>query len=233
MLIPFTADRRGHTRLDWLDSYHSFSFGDFYDPERMGVSVLRVINDDVVHGGGGFGTHPHRDMEIITYMVNGTIEHRDSLGNIQRIEPGEVQRMSAGTGITHSEYNASDSESLRLLQIWIKPAQQGLPPSYEQKRVVDDGAQGLNWIVSGDHVPNTLHIHQDVRIARLADAGRHEVPLAQGRIGYIQVVRGAATVGEQRLGVGDGLAIVDQHAVPVELAADTEILWFDLPGRAH
>src|SRR6478609_3695545 len=167
MLIPFSAQRRGHTQLDWLDSYHSFSFGEFYDPERMGVSVLRVINDDVVNGGGGFGAHPHRDMEIITYMVSGTIEHRDSLGNIKRIEPGEVQRMSAGTGITHSEYNASGSEPLRLLQIWIKPAQQNLAPSYEQKRVAN--SDGFNWIVSGDHLPNTLHIHQDVRIARLAD----------------------------------------------------------------
>jgi redox-sensitive bicupin YhaK (pirin superfamily) len=230
MLIPFSAQRRGHTQLDWLDSYHSFSFGEFYDPERMGVSVLRVINDDVVNGGGGFGSHPHRDMEIITYMVSGTIEHRDSLGNIKRIEPGEVQRMSAGTGITHSEYNASDSEPLRLLQIWIKPAQQNLPPSYEQKRVLND--DGLNWIVSGDQVPGTLHIHQDVRIARLTDAGRSGLTLAENRIGYIQVVRGTVSVGEQLLAVGDGLAIVDQRTLDVELAAGSEILWFDLPGRA-
>ena len=230
MLIPFSAQRRGHTQLDWLDSYHSFSFGEFYDPERMGVSVLRVINDDVVNGGGGFGAHPHRDMEIITYMVSGTIEHRDSLGNIKRIEPGEVQRMSAGTGITHSEYNASGEEPLRLLQIWIKPAQQNLPPSYEQKRVAN--GSGLNWIVSGDHVPDTLHIHQDVRIARLADAGARELALADNRIGYIQVVRGAVTVGDQRLAVGDGLAIVDERTLAIELADDSEILWFDLPGRA-
>jgi quercetin 2,3-dioxygenase len=230
MLIPFSAQRRGHTQLDWLDSYHSFSFGEFYDPERMGVSVLRVINDDVVNGGGGFGAHPHRDMEIITYMVSGTIEHRDSLGNTVRIEPGEVQRMSAGTGITHSEYNASDSEPLRLLQIWIKPAQQNLAPSYEQKRVVN--GDGLNWIVSGDQQPNTLHIHQDVRIARLADAGTSELTLAANRIGYIQVVRGTVSAGDQRLAVGDGLAIVDQDHIAIELAGDSEILWFDLPGRA-
>jgi redox-sensitive bicupin YhaK (pirin superfamily) len=230
MLIPFSAQRRGHTQLDWLDSYHSFSFGEFYDPERMGVSVLRVINDDVVNGGGGFGAHPHRDMEIITYMVSGTIEHRDSLGNIKRIEPGEVQRMSAGTGITHSEYNASDSEPLRLLQIWIKPEQQNLAPSYEQKRVVN--GSGLNWIVSGDHLPNTLHIHQDVRIARLADGGAHELTLADNRIGFIHVVRGTVTAGDRRLAVGDGLAIVDQSRVDIELAGDSEILWFDLPGRA-
>jgi redox-sensitive bicupin YhaK (pirin superfamily) len=232
MLIPFSAQRRGHTQLDWLDSYHSFSFGEFYDPERMGVSVLRVINDDIVHGGGGFGAHPHRDMEIITYMVSGTIEHRDSLGNIKRIEPGEVQRMSAGTGITHSEYNASESESLRLLQIWIKPAQQGLAPSYEQKRVVNDA--GLNWIVSGDNLPNTLHIHQDVRIARLADTGSHALTLADHRIGFVQVVRGTVSVGDQALAVGDGLAIVDQRSVAITLADDSEVLWFDLPGRtAH
>jgi redox-sensitive bicupin YhaK (pirin superfamily) len=230
MLIPFSAQRRGHTQLDWLDSYHSFSFGEFYDPERMGISVLRVINDDVVNGGGGFGAHPHRDMEIITYMVSGTIEHRDSIGNIKRIEPGEVQRMSAGTGITHSEYNASDSEPLRLLQIWIKPAQQNLPPSYEQKRVVND--DGLNWIVSGDNLPNTLHIHQDVRIARLAKAGTQELTLADTRIGFVQVVHGSVTVGDQSLAVGDGLAIVDQSRVDIAIADDSEILWFDLPGKA-
>jgi quercetin 2,3-dioxygenase len=230
MLIPFSAQRRGHTQLDWLDSYHSFSFGEFYDPERMGVSVLRVINDDVVNGGGGFGAHPHRDMEIITYMVSGTIEHRDSLGNIKRIEPGEVQRMSAGTGITHSEYNASDSEPLRLLQIWIKPAQQNLPPSYEQKRVVN--GPGLKWIVSGDQLPDTLHIHQDVRIARLAEAGAQQLNLAANRIGFVQVVRGSVTVGDESLAVGDGLAIVDQSSVDIALADDSEILWFDLPGRA-
>jgi redox-sensitive bicupin YhaK (pirin superfamily) len=229
MLIPFSAQQRGRTRLDWLDSYHSFSFGEFYDPERMGVSVLRVINDDIVNGGGGFGAHPHRDMEIITYMVSGTVEHRDSLGNIARIEPGEVQRMSAGTGITHSEYNASESEPLRLLQIWIKPAQQGLPPSYEQKRVTDGG--GLNWIVSGDHLPGTLHIHQDVRIARLADAGARELPLAENRIGYVQVVHGSVSAGGRKLAVGDGLAVVDQRTLAVELAEGSEILWFDLPGR--
>jgi quercetin 2,3-dioxygenase len=230
MLIPFSAQRRGHTQLDWLDSYHSFSFGEFYDPERMGVSVLRVINDDIVNGGGGFGSHPHRDMEIITYMVSGTIEHRDSLGNVKRIEPGEVQRMSAGTGITHSEYNASQDEPLRLLQIWIKPAQQNLPPSYEQKYVAQ--GDGVNWIVSGDDLPNTLHINQDVRIARIANAGAYDLTLAPQRIGFIQVVHGAAIIGEQRIEVGDGLAIVEQTNVRVELGADAEVLWFDLPNRA-
>lgn len=229
MLIPFSAERRGHTQLDWLDSYHSFSFGEFYDPERMGVSVLRVINDDVVNAGAGFGTHPHRDMEIITYMVSGTIEHRDSMGNIKRIEPGEVQRMTAGTGVTHSEYNASGTEPLRLLQIWVKPAQQNLPPSYEQKRVAT--GSGLNWIVSGDRLPNTLHIHQDVRIGRVAGAGVHELALAANRIGFIHVVSGAVSVGDSRLAVGDGLAIVDQRELAIELSADAEILWFDLPGR--
>jgi quercetin 2,3-dioxygenase len=230
VLIPFTAQRRGHTQLDWLDSYHSFSFGEFYDPERMGVSVLRVLNDDVVHGGGGFGAHPHRDMEIITYMVSGTIEHRDSLGNVQRIEPGEVQRMSAGSGITHSEYNASASESLRLLQIWIKPAQQNLPPSYEQRRIAP--IDGVNWIVSGDHLPNTVHIHQDARIARIATAGSYDLSLAPQRIGFIQVVHGSATVAEQALAIGDGVAIVEQQQVQIRVDAGAEILWFDLPGRA-
>jgi redox-sensitive bicupin YhaK (pirin superfamily) len=196
----------------------------------MGISVLRVINDDVVHGGGGFGSHPHRDMEIITYMVNGTIEHRDSLGNKKRIEAGEVQRMSAGTGITHSEFNASADESLRLLQIWIKPAQQNLPPSYEQKRVAQ--TDGINWIVSGDDLPNTLHIHQDVRIARIASNGVHELSLAPQRIGFIQVVHGAVTVEDQHLSRGDGIAVVDQQHLTIALAADAEVLWFDLPGHS-
>jgi quercetin 2,3-dioxygenase len=159
MQIHYPAARRGYTHLDWLDSHHSFSFGDFYDAERMGVSVLRVLNDDVVHGGGGFGAHPHRDMEIITYMVDGAIEHEDSLGNKEQIGAGEIQRMTAGTGIVHSEYNPSPDRPMRLIQIWIKPAQQDLPPSYEQITV--PAQSGLTWLVSGEHLPGVMFIHQD------------------------------------------------------------------------
>ena len=228
MLIPYPNQRRGYTHLDWLDSYHTFSFGDFYDAERMGVSVLRVINDDVVHGGGGFGTHPHRDMEILTYMVDGTVAHRDSIGHTERIRAGEVQRMTAGSGIAHSEFNASPDQSLRLLQIWIKPAQLGLEPSYEQKPI--EARDGLTWIASGDHTPGTIHIHQDVRVARVRGEGSHALPLAQNRIGFLQVVHGSAQIGERRLNIGDAIAVVDEADPPLQLARDSEVLWFDLPS---
>lgn len=236
MLIPYPKDRRGYTNIDWLESYHTFSFGDFYDAERMGVSVLRVINDDVVHGGGGFGTHPHRDMEIVTYMVDGTIAHRDSIGHIEKITAGEVQRMTAGTGIAHSEFNASPDQSLRLLQIWIKPAQLGLTPLYEQKAL--EPSDGFTWIASGDHTPGTVHIHQDVRIARVRGAGEHTLPLAKNRIGFLQVVHGTATVSGQTpeakaLQVGDAVAVVDEANPQLQLAPDSEVLWFDLPALQH
>ena len=231
MLIPYSKERRGYTNIDWLESYHTFSFGDFYDAERMGVSVLRVINDDVIRGGGGFGTHPHRDMEILTYMVDGTIAHRDSIGHTEEIRVGEVQRMTAGRGIAHSEFNASADKDLRLLQIWIKPAQLGLPPSYEQKTI--DRRDGLTWIASGDHTPGTIHIHQDVRVARVRGEGNHELPLADDRIGFLQVVHGSASVGEIKLQVGDAIAVVEENNPQLQLASDSEVLWFDLPALRH
>lgn len=231
MLIPYPNQRRGYTHFDWLDSHHTFSFGDFHDAERMGVSVLRVINDDVVHGGGGFGTHPHHDMEILTYMIEGTIAHRDSIGHTEQIRAGEVQRMTAGRGIAHSEFNASADKSLRLLQIWIKPAQLGLAPSYEQKPI--EQLDGLTWIASGDHTPGTIHIHQDVRVARVRGEGKHELPLAKNRIGFLQIVHGSAQLGEQMLQVGDAVAVVDESDPQLQLARDSEALWFDLPKLTH
>lgn len=231
MLIPYTNERRGYTNIDWLESYHTFSFGDFYDAERMGVSVLRVINDDVVRGGGGFGTHPHRDMEIITYMVDGIIAHRDSIGHTEQIKAGEVQRMTAGRGIAHSEFNASADKDLRLLQIWIKPAQMGLPPSYEQKTI--EQRDGVTWIASGDRTPGTIHIHQDVRLARVRGEGEHHLPLAANRIGFLQVVHGTATIGEQPLKVGDAVAVVEEENPALQLSVDSEVLWFDLPALQH
>lgn len=232
MLMHYPASRRGYSHLDWLDSYHTFSFGDFFDAERMGVSALRVINDDVVHAGGGFGSHPHRDMEIFTYMVSGSIEHRDSLGHVQRMNAGESQVMSAGTGIVHSEYNPSHSEALRLLQIWIKPAQNGLPPSYGQKDFAP--RPGLTWLASGDALPGTLHIHQDARIGRISGAGEHTLALAAGRIGFVQIVHGGGRIGDLQLVQGDGAELRDQTDAPLSLDADSEALWFDLPGRpAH
>jgi redox-sensitive bicupin YhaK (pirin superfamily) len=230
MLIPYPKERRGYTNIDWLESYHTFSFGDFYDAERMGVSVLRVINDDVIRG-GGFGTHPHRDMEILTYMVDGTIAHRDSIGHTEQIKAGEVQRMTAGRGIAHSEFNASADEDLRLLQIWIKPAQVGLPPSYEQKVV--EQRDGVTWIASGDHTPGTIHIHQDVRVARVRGEGAHVLPLENGRIGFLQVVHGSAALEKQTLHIGDAVAVVDEANPQLQLAGDSEVLWFDLPALRH
>lgn len=228
MMIPYPARQRGYTKLDWLESYHTFSFGDFHDPERMGVSVLRVVNDDVVAGGGGFGTHPHRDMEIITYMVDGTIAHRDSIGNTEQIRAGEVQRMTAGSGIAHSEFNASEDKALRLLQIWIKPAQNNLPPSYEQKFIPQ--RQGLTWLASGDHTEGTLHVHQDVKLARVSGAGVHTLPLTADRIGFLQVVKGSATLAGESWREGDAVAFVEDESPSVQLDADSEVLWFDLPA---
>ncbi len=228
MLIPYSAQRRGHTHLDWLQSYHTFSFAEFYDPERMGVSVLRVINDDTLQGGGGFGTHPHRDMEIVTYMVDGVIEHRDSIGHTEQITAGEVQRMSAGSGIAHSEYNASGDKPLRLLQIWIKPAQNNLPPSYEQKRIAPRA--GLTWIARGDHRGEGVHIHQDAHIARISGAGEHVLPLAKNRIGFFQVVHGSAEISGATQSVGDAVALVDEENPVLTLSDNAEVLFFDLPA---
>ena len=232
MLIPYPAKKRGYTGLDWLQSYHTFSFAEFYDPERMGVSVLRVINDDTLQGGGGFGTHPHRDMEIVTYMVDGVIEHRDSIGHTERISAGEVQRMTAGSGIAHSEYNASADKPLRLLQIWIKPAQTDLPPSYEQKRIAPRA--GLTWIARGDSGSGAgsyeaVHIHQDAHIARINGAGEHVLPLGKHRIGFFQVVHGTAKIGDIEQDIGDAVALIEEEMPTLTLSANAEVLFFDLP----
>jgi redox-sensitive bicupin YhaK (pirin superfamily) len=231
MLIHYPAARRGYTRLDWLESYHSFSFGDFYDAERMGVSVLRVLNDDVVHGGGGFGAHPHRDMEIITYMVSGTIEHQDSLGHKEQIAAGEVQRMTAGTGIVHSEYNPSSNQPLRLIQIWIKPARAGLPPSYEQMAIPLQ--PGLTWLAAGEPLPGTLRIHQDAKIGRVIGVDEYALPLAAGRIGFLQIVQGSAVLADLELEKGDGVVLNGESNPSIVLAPNSEALWFDLPAYGN
>lgn len=228
MMIPYPAARRGRSQFDWLDSYHTFSFAEFHDPERMGVSALRVINDDIVQPGQGFGMHPHRDMEILTYVVSGAIAHKDSLGNSYTVPAGEVQRMTAGRGIIHSEFNPSGSKPLRLLQIWIRPAQANLTPSYEQRAVPDTA--GLTWLASGDQTPNTVHIHQDVRVARIAGVASAVLPLTADRVGFLQVVDGSVQLGDETLGGGDALAIYDQADPAIALAPGAAVLWFDLPG---
>jgi redox-sensitive bicupin YhaK (pirin superfamily) len=227
MLITYPAERRGHSRLDWLDSYHTFSFAEFYDPERMGVSVLRVINDDIVAPGQGFGTHPHRDMEILTFVVNGTIAHKDSLGHSYEVPAGEVQRMTAGYGIAHSEFNPSARDELRLMQIWIRPDQTALEPSYEQRAIAVEA--GLNWIASGDHTPGTLHIHQDARVGHIHGVTALTAPLRADRVGFLQVIGGDVQIDGQRLTKGDAVAIYEQADPVLTLSDGASALWFDLP----
>lgn len=230
MLIRYPHELRGHSRLNWLDSRHTFSFAEYFDPERLGVSALRVVNEDVVAPGAGFGLHPHRDMEILTYVISGALEHRDSLGNIGRIRAGEVQRMSAGTGIQHSEYNASKEEPVHFLQIWIKPAETGLPPSYQEAAV--SRAEGLHWLAAGEPGAAPLRVHQDVRVGRMLGAGERELPLPAGRVGFLQMVRGEAFHGDQRLGAGDGVVVYDETDPHWRFGAGSEALWFDLPPLA-
>jgi redox-sensitive bicupin YhaK (pirin superfamily) len=230
MLVHYPHDHRGRSRLSWLDSRHTFSFAEFYDPQRLGVSALRVINEDVVQPGAGFGLHPHRDMEILTYVISGALEHRDSLGNVGRINAGEVQRMSAGTGISHSEYNASADAPLHFLQIWIRPAEQGLTPSYEEASVPP--VDGLHWLAAGVAGAAPLRLHQDARVGRVSGAGAHTLPLPAGRVGFLQVVRGEVSRGDERLRTGDGAVLFDEADPRFQFGAGSEALWFDLPPLA-
>ncbi|WP_334078642.1 pirin family protein [Microbulbifer sp. M83] len=225
------ADERGQANFGWLDSRHSFSFGSYFDPRHMGFSVLRVINDDRVRGGRGFGAHGHRDMEIISYVLEGAIEHRDSLGNSFLLPAGEVQRMSAGTGIQHSEFNASPTESLRFLQIWIEPAVTGIEPGYEQANIPQQGP--LTALVTPDGRDGSLHIHQDASLYRLRLEPGETVPLATGeRCGYLHVIGGSAGAGDIELRAGDGLGMNIGRERQVSAGeSGIEALWFDLPAN--
>ena len=226
------AKERGHADHDWLDTWHTFSFADYHDPQFMGFRVLRVINEDVVAPGRGFPTHGHRDMEIITYVLEGALQHRDSLGTGSIIRPGEVQRMSAGTGVRHSEANASSTEPVRLLQIWIEPARLGIEPGYEQKAFADeDKRDRLRLVASADGAEGSVTLHQDARIyATLLGSGGSVVhPLAPGRHVWIQVARGSLTVNGEHLGRSDGAAISAETAVTLVGEQDAEVLLFDLP----
>lgn len=233
------ATARGRTRLDWLDSLHTFSFGEYYDPRHMGVSALRVINDDRVVPGGGFGTHGHRDMEILTYVTGGVIAHEDSTGKREQVPAGEFQLMHAGKGIFHSEFNASKSDELKFLQIWILPDQIGGRPGYEQKRFPP--VDGLQLVVSPDGAEGSLTVRQNARVyrAQLADGQSLSLPLAPDRIGYVHVVRGRVTLNGnaagngQALAAGDGLAIRDEAQPELRGDEDAEILFFDLPPVAE
>ena len=206
------AHERGHADHGWLDTWHTFSFADYHDPAHMGFRALRVINDDIVRAGQGFGTHGHRDMEIVTYVVSGELEHRDSLGTGSVLRPGDVQRMTAGCGVRHSEFNHSASTDLRLLQIWILPEREGLEPGYEEKHFPPEGKRGrLQLLVAPDGRDGALRIHQDARLhaGLLAPGERVVHELAPGRHAWVQVVRGAIAVGGVDLGPGDGAAVSD------------------------
>jgi redox-sensitive bicupin YhaK (pirin superfamily) len=226
------AAERGRADFGWLDSRHTFSFGDFYDPGHMGFGPLRVINEDRVRPGAGFDTHGHRDMEIISYVLEGALEHKDSIGTGSVIRPGEVQIMSAGTGIRHSEFNHSKTAPVHFLQIWVLPDRRGLPPRYDQKAFPESERRGrLRLVGSPDGRSGSILIHQDVEIydALLASGERVTHDLGPSRKAWVQVTRGAVEVNGKPAGAGDGVAITDEPVVTVTARADgSEILVFDL-----
>ncbi len=231
MLALRRAEDRGHANHGWLNSHHTFSFGGYYDPRHRGFATLRVINEDTVAPGAGFDTHGHKDMEIVTYVLEGALEHRDSLGTGSVVRPGDVQRMSAGTGVTHSEYNASDSEPVHFLQIWMLPEANGLTPSYEQKTFSDRDKRGvLRLIGSRDGRDGSVTIHQKLDLyATLLNKGdvvRHE--LAPGRRAWVQIARGSALLGQETLNPGDGAAIVGPASIVLSGTSEAEALLFDM-----
>ncbi|MDN3920172.1 pirin family protein [Roseateles violae] len=239
MLELIRSSDRGYADHGWLKSFHSFSFADYYDPKRMGFGPLRVINEDRIAPGTGFGTHGHRDMEIISYVLDGELAHKDSMGNGQAggahagvIQPGDVQRMSAGTGVMHSEFNNAPNQTTHFLQIWIMPDQRGVTPGYEQKRFeVADKRGRLRLIASRGGEQGSVHIHADAKLyAGLFDGDESaELALAPGRVAYVHLVRGALTVNGQALAGGDALQISDVAQLQIAGGRDAEVLVFDLP----
>ena len=232
MITLRKSGERGHANHGWLDSYFSFSFAEYYDPQHMGFASLRVINEDVVQPGTGFGTHGHRDMEIITYILEGALEHKDSMGNGSVIRPGDVQRMSAGKGVQHSEFNPSPGELVHLLQIWIQPNVIGIPPSYEEKHFDAASRRGkLRLIASADGRDGSVKIHQDAAVyaALLDGAERVSHALAPGRKAYVHLARGKVAVNGQPLSTGDALKASGESALVLERGDNAEILLFDLP----
>ena len=231
MLTQRKAEQRGRANFGWLDSRHTFSFGEYYDPEHLGYRVLRVINDDRVEPGGGFAPHPHRDMEIISYVLDGALEHRDSMGHGSVIRAGDVQRMTAGTGVVHSEYNHSQEQQVHFLQIWIFPERKGLQPAYEQRTFPPGELEGkLRLVASQDGRDGSLVVHQDVSLYAVklgpAKVVRHQ--MAADRHCWVQVARGSVRVGGSVLGEGDGAAIEGEASIEVEGVQSAEILLFDL-----
>ncbi len=232
MLALRKAEDRGHADHGWLNSYHTFSFAGYYDPQHLGVSNLRVINDDTVAPNGGFATHGHNDMEIISYVLEGALEHRDSMGTGSVIRPGDVQRMSAGTGVTHSEYNHSASEPVHFLQIWLQPNALGVEPSYEQRHFPLEDRRG-RWVllVSPDGRDGSIATHQDALMfgTLLAPGETLDYRFDATRCGYLHLARGKLQVGDAVLEQGDGLKIMQQERLELKGIEDAEVLLFDLP----
>lgn len=231
MITLRRSEDRGHAQHGWLESRHTFSFADYHDPKAMGFRALRVINEDVVQAGRGFGTHSHRDMEVISYALSGALEHKDSLGTGATIRPGEVQRMTAGTGVSHSEFNASSAEPVHFLQIWILPERRGLTPSYEQRRYDDVEKRGkLRLVASRDGTDGSVTVHQDVRLlAGLFDGAESATyPLGAGRHAWVHVARGSLSVNGRHLSAGDALALSDEPSVTLGEGTAAEVLLFDL-----
>ena len=227
------ATERGHAKHGWLESYHSFSFADYYDPRHMGFGPLRVINEDRVQPGSGFGTHSHRDMEIISYVLEGALAHKDSIGNTSTIVPGDVQRMSAGTGVRHSEYNDNPTGATHFLQIWIEPNVVGVAPGYEQKHFSSEERRGrLRLTVSPDGRDGSVSMNQDAFVyAGLFDKGEEaRWSIDTGRQSYVHIARGNVTVNEQSLSAGDGL-MLNGGAIKIERGIGAEVLLFDLPKK--
>jgi redox-sensitive bicupin YhaK (pirin superfamily) len=232
MLTIRRAQDRGHADHGWLDSRHTFSFADYYDPRHMGFRTLRVINEDRVQPGRGFGRHGHRDMEIVSYVLEGALKHEDSMGTGSVIRPGDVQRMSAGTGVHHSEMNGSDHEVVHFLQIWLLPGKQGIAPSYEQKTFPDAEKRGrLRLVVSPDGADGSITIHTDARIhaAMLGAGDTVEHRVAAGRHAWIQVIRGRIRAGDAELAAGDGASTSAAGSLAIEAIDPAELLVFDLP----
>jgi quercetin 2,3-dioxygenase len=228
MIKIHQAGDRGHFDHGWLNTYHTFSFADYYDPEFMGFRTLRVINEDRVQAGAGFGTHGHRDMEIVSYVLEGALAHRDSMGHGGVIRPGDVQRMSAGSGVLHSEMNASNDELVHFLQIWIVPESRGITPGYEQKHFEPDDIRGkLRLIAAPSANDGAVMLHQDVSIyATCVDGGSVTHEFAPGRYGWVQVARGEVDVNGESMWAGDGVAISDERSVTI--SGNGEVLLFDL-----
>ena len=231
MLTIRRSHERGHFDHGWLNTYHTFSFDQYYDPRYMGFRSLRVINEDFVAPGRGFPTHGHRDMEIITYILEGGLQHQDSMGNGSVIRPGDVQRMTAGTGVRHSEKNPSETERVHLLQIWILPNAENLTPGYEQKAFSEEERRGvMRLIASGDGRDDSVHLNQDVSLyASILDGGEEvELVMDPKRYGWLQVARGSVSVNDEKAEQGDGVVVVGESNLNIKAEEPAEILLFDL-----